>query len=262
MTKLAYPMYDLHRPDTVALLGALQELLAARGLAAEAIFPVDDLDSHWQQPDVLLSQTCGYPLATRLMAVQPLGCFHYLATGCEGHLYRSLLVARQADSGKALADFRHRRAVCNSPDSQSGYNVLRYMTAMLPGEGRFFSHLLFSGSHRQSLVALGQQQADIAAIDCVTYALLQRHQPALLAGLTVIAQSPLAPGLPLITAQGTNAETRALVQAALQQLVSDRRYREVCDAALVGDFCPVTRRDYDWLLHWRDAATARGVTRL
>ena len=36
---------------------------------------------------------------------------------------------------------------------------------------------MFSGSHRQSLRELQQENADIAAIDCVTYALLQRHQP-------------------------------------------------------------------------------------
>lgn len=42
---------------------------------------------------------------------------------------------------------------------------------------------MFSGSHRQSLRELQQENADIAAIDCVTYALLQRHQPQALAGL-------------------------------------------------------------------------------
>lgn len=41
---------------------------------------------------------------------------------------------------------------------------------------------MFSGSHRQSLRELQQENADIAAIDCVTYALLQRHQPQALAG--------------------------------------------------------------------------------
>ncbi len=42
--------------------------------------------------------------------------------------------------------------------------------------------MMFSGSHRQSLRELQQENADIAAIDCVTYALLQRHQPQALAG--------------------------------------------------------------------------------
>ena len=68
-----------------------------------------------------------------------------------------------------------------------------------PGRGDFFSEVVFSGSHRQSLRELQQENADIAAIDCVTYALLQRHQPQALAGLVAIGWSPAAPGLPLIT---------------------------------------------------------------
>ncbi len=71
--------------------------------------------------------------------------------------------------------------MCNAEHSQSGYNVLRKMVAPLSREGRF-SAVMFSGSHRQSLRELQQENADIAAIDCVTYALLQRHQPQALAG--------------------------------------------------------------------------------
>jgi hypothetical protein len=57
--------------------------------------------------------------------VQVVGCFHYAAPGCEGFHYRSFLVVREEDRHLTLADFRGRRAVCNSADSQSGYNALR-----------------------------------------------------------------------------------------------------------------------------------------
>ena len=262
MSNIALPMYDLCRSHTRALLEALQTILAEHGLQAERCWPGGDLLSHWQRDDVLLSQTCGYPLMTTLSEVQTVGCFHYLAPGCEGIHYRSLLVAREADRGKTLADFRGRRAVCNAVDSQSGYNALRYKVAQLPGAGRFFAYVAVSGSHRQSLAELQQEKADLAAIDCVTYALLQRHQPALLTGLAVIGQSPLSPGLPLITARQTPVKTVVLLQAALRQLVNDVRYQERCAAALIGGFSPVTRQAYVPLLQWRDEAAARGVTQL
>lgn len=263
MNNIALPMYDVSPPETAALGGALCELLATRGLQAQQIWPQSDLLTHWRRDDLLLSQTCGYPLVTQLPDVQLVGCFHYLAPGCEGFRYRSLLVARDEEHGTSLADFRGRRAVCNSADSQSGYNVLRYLVSQLPGEGRFFAQTPhFSGSHRQSLVALHNRTADIAAIDCVTFALLQRYEPSLLRGLSVIAQSPPAPGLPLMTAQQTSAVTLASIREALQQLVSDARFREICAAALIGGFSVVTRQDYSVLLTWRDEATARGVTQL
>ena len=135
------------------------------------------------------------------------------------------------------------------------------MVAPLSRDGRFFSAVAFSGSHRQSLRELQQGTADIAAIDCVSWALLQRHQPEALAGLAVIAHSPLAPGLPLITSATTSAATLGLLREALQQLVSDERYRPLCEALFICGYSDMRRADYQPLLAWRDEAAARGVVR-
>ena len=79
------PMYALHPPENQALEAAVRELLLARGIAVSSpSSPPADLLSHWRQPDLLLSQTCGYPLATLLPEVQTVGCFHYSAPGCAG----------------------------------------------------------------------------------------------------------------------------------------------------------------------------------
>ncbi|MDF2779569.1 MAG: phosphate transporter substrate-binding protein [Enterobacteriaceae bacterium] len=243
-TKIAFPMYDLHRPDSEALIQAVQDLLAARGIAVMPIWPQADLLTHWQDDDLLLSQACGYPLVTQLPEVQTVGCFHYSAPGCEGIYYRSLLVVRQSDRHKTLADFRGSRAVCNAPDSQSGYNVLMQMVAPLAQQGTFFNSVTFSGSHRQSLVEIGEGRADIAAIDCVTFALLQRHAPMLVAELAVIGAGPAAPGLPLITSRSTSSACIALLRDALTQLVSDPAYCTPCTALFISGFSEVSRQDY------------------
>ncbi len=247
-SKIAFPMYDLHRPDSEALLHTLQALLVARGVAAAPIWPQADLLAHWQSDDLLLSQACGYPLITQLPEVQTVGCFHYSAPGCEGIHYRSLLVVRQSDRDKTLTDFHDSRAVCNAPDSQSGYNVFMQMVAPLAQQGNFFNEVIFSGSHRQSLVEIGEGRADIAAIDCVTFALLQRHAPQLISNLTVIGTSPAAPGLPLITARNTSPSRIALLRDALRQLVSDPAYRQVCAALFISGFSDVSRQDYASIL--------------
>jgi len=261
---LSLPMYDIHRPDTAALLNALKSLLTTGARSEDALLPLfpDNLLSHWRDSRTLLSQTCGYPLMTLLPDVQTVGCFHYTAAGCEGAGYRSFLLVRQQDNSKTLKDFSTRRAVCNSPDSQSGYNVLRKMVAPLAQQGKFFSGVVFSGSHRQSLRALSDGDADIAAIDCVSLALLQRHQPALLQGLAVIEQSPLAPGLPLITSAHTSPQAIAELRAALQQLVREPRYQALCRALLIGGFSVVERQDYQLILDWQREAEEQGVTAL
>lgn len=94
---LAFPMYAVDRADTRALWLAVKGLLAARGVPVEDVpdGPESDLLTHWQQPGLILSQACGYPLVTQLPDVQVVGCFHYTAPGCEGIHYRSVLAVRE-----------------------------------------------------------------------------------------------------------------------------------------------------------------------
>jgi len=262
---LAFPMYAVNRRDIDALWLAVQKLLVARGVPVGSLTPVlpqEALMAHWQNPKLILSQTCGYPLVTQLLDVQVVGCFHYTAPGCENINYRSVLVVREEDKQQTLTGFRGRAAVCNSADSQSGYNVLMKMVTPLAANGRFFSRVVLSGSHFQSLQDVKHGAGDIAAIDCVTWALLRRHKPALLDGLAIIDQSPLAPGLPLITAGETSPHMLAALRKAINTLVSAPEYREICAALLIGGFSEVTRQPYSLLLDWRKAAQTAGLTRL
>ncbi|MGK3141649.1 phosphate/phosphite/phosphonate ABC transporter substrate-binding protein [Pantoea sp. C2G6] len=254
--RLALPMYAINRPATQALMQAMTTLLGRQNIVAQPGWP-DDLLAHWQDERLLLSQTCGYPLVTQLAAVQLVGLFHYTAPGCAGPDYRSWLVAR--DKQATLADFHGRRAVANSRDSHSGYNALRFVAAR---QGITFSQLLLSGGHRQSLAALRDSQADIAAIDCVSWALLARYAPDELHGLHIIGETPCAPGLPLITAASTSAPLLTLLRATLHQLVSDAAWRRVCDDSLIGGFSPAQRSDYQPVLAWEASAIACGLPRL
>lgn len=247
---VSLPMYAVNPPDVDALWSGLRELMLEEGINEKHLdlsWP-DDLIQHWQQPKLLLSQTCGYPLVTQLKNAQPLGCFHYAAPGCEGVGYCSFLVTRQKDMGAALADFRQRVVVCNSEDSQSGFNSLRKMVEPLRENRNFFRKIIFSGSHRQSLLAIQQGEADIAAIDCVTFALLKKFQPQALAHLKVIGETPLTPGLPLITGADTSPSQISGLKKALKRLVSEPRYQSLCRPALITGFSEISRQHYDVIL--------------
>ena len=59
---LAFPMYAVNRHDTDALWLAVQKLLVARGVPVGSLTPVlpqEALAAHWQNPQLILSQTCG-----------------------------------------------------------------------------------------------------------------------------------------------------------------------------------------------------------
>ena len=111
-----------------------------------------DLPSHWLDPGLWLSQTCGYPLVTHLAGrVRLVGTFCYQVPGSTGHLCRSQLVVRAEDRNQSLTDFRGGTVAYNSTDSQSGYNSLRAMVAPLAEGGRFFDRAVASGSHLRSV---------------------------------------------------------------------------------------------------------------
>ena len=90
--RAALPMYDIDRAAVHAWWLGLATALRAEGLGdlpARLRWPTD-LDRHWAEPGLLLSQTCGMPLVTSLAGrVSVVGAFHYAAPGCTGIEYRS-----------------------------------------------------------------------------------------------------------------------------------------------------------------------------
>ena len=237
------PMYDANQAAVEAWWRAIAHALRVRGVAdvPAVLDKPAQLDAHWRDPRLLLSQTCGYPLVTSLLqSVQVVGAFRYTAPGCSGVDYRSDLVARVDDAG-SIEGFRGRVAAINSPDSHSGCNALRGLVAPLARNGAFFVDQLVTGSHRGSLAAVQSGSADIAAIDCVSLASFRRHDPDLVRGLRVIGWTASAPGLPLITSGTTTAADQAALREALQAACSDPALADVRAALFIGGFQVVAK---------------------
>ena len=259
------PMYLAHRPALEALWELLRQALAANGmgrLPADLTWP-DNYHAHWLAPALLLSQTCGYPLTHGLAGqVQLVGCFAYGAPQCEGIFCRSVLVARSAHAHLALEGFRGLRVAFNAPDSQSGFNALRAMVAPLARGGRFFASALQTGGHSASVAAVRAGQADVAAIDCVTYAALQRYTPQAAQGLCVIGTTEAYPGLPLVTALATSAAEVALLQQALRAVVADPQAANTLEALGITGFETPDLGVYQRCVEMRESAEALGYSNL
>jgi ABC-type phosphate/phosphonate transport system substrate-binding protein len=232
-------MYDIDPAAVQAWWSGIAAAMRAEGIAGvprSAIWPAD-LDAHWHDPRLLLSQTCGYPLVTRLKGVvQVVGAFCYTAPGCWGNHYRSELLARQDEPGRSIEDFRGRVAAINDRESHSGCNALRALVAPLAPDGNFFAREVVSGSHRGSLALLRSGKADVAAIDCVSLAAMRRHAPELVADLHVIGSTASAPGLPLVTSANTPSTELRAMRRALTAASMDPRLADVRDALFIEGF--------------------------
>lgn len=227
----ALPMYDFPelREAHDALWRALAKNLTASGVADVPLRLTRGVDPReiWRDPALLFAQACEYPLAKTFgehltIVATP----RYSAPGCEGISYRSAIIVRARDSAGSLGDLRNRRCVVNEQDSNSGMNLLRAAVAPLSASGRFFESVRYSGSHRRSLEFVVAEEADVAAIDCVSFAHLQRIEPALTEKVRVLGWSPESPSLPYVTARQTSEATLDSLRYALAVVFTDPTLRE------------------------------------
>lgn len=217
-----------------------------------------DLESLWLSPDLLLTQTCGYPLMTRLRGqVQVVGRPVYRLPNSQDGNHCSLLVARADDSRQQLADFRGSHGLLNARDSNSGMNLFRHALAALQSGAPFFAQVSITGGHRASLAAIKAGRGDIAAIDSVTFDYLARDGSDEVVGLKVIGRTAWSPCLPYITRLGGDA-ARLLdaMNLALAQLP------EVSGALAIERVLPASELDYDVLLDYQHQAQASGLAQL
>ena len=229
----------------------------------EGLTTVSDPIAHWDGPPSIFSQSCGYPMTHALAGkVRLLATPRYAAPGCAGPTYVSWVVVRRDDPAQSFADLRGRRPAFNGRDSQSGYNVLRALAAPLATEGHFFAPGIASGAHRKSMALVSAGKADVATIDCVSFALIARNAPAEVAGLRVLCASAAAPALPYVTSAATDEPAVKKLQAGIISACSDPTLAAVRRALLIEDCEILSVSCYDMILEIEREAAARGYPEL
>ena len=225
------PMYDWPEVRWAhdAVWAAIRDRLRAGGATApDALERTRPAEEVWLDPGLVLSQTCGWPYSNRLRdQVRLVGTPIYAVEGCEGPLYSSAIIARREDAGQGLASLARRRIAFNAADSLSGFVAPR--TAMRaegvdPAAGEWIE----TGSHRASIRAVAEGEADLAAIDAVCWALARDFEADATSQGAVIGWTPLRPGLPLVTAgERSEAETERL-RFAVADALADPGLGEAC----------------------------------
>ncbi|WP_432288201.1 PhnD/SsuA/transferrin family substrate-binding protein [Aminobacter sp. BA135] len=203
--------------DMPPVAGGIRDAAGAVIAPDPATLPPEQLDlpTLWRHPKLLFGQTCWGPMETTGLGgqVRVLGQPTYDGVeGGSGNCYSSAIVMRR---GSVTADHAHapdgdlpliplelirdKRLAFNSHDSMSGFiGISRDLAAF--GEGlRIFSDRIESGGHRNSIVAIAEGRADVATIDCQSWALAQRFEPAS-REMIVVGWTAKRKGLPYITA--------------------------------------------------------------
>jgi ABC-type phosphate/phosphonate transport system substrate-binding protein len=208
------PMYDW--PEALAATdaewAAIRERLVAAGIPAPEHLTRDvDMHEAWRMPNLLFSQTCWGPLELGLAKhVTVLGQPDYSAfEGGAGELYSSAVLARKGEGqpasspadGRAMLALdwmRGKRFAFNNKDSMSGLLAIsRDLAAAGTQLEIFFGERIETGSHRASIAAVAEGRADVATVDCRSWALAERFEPAAKA-VEVVGWTARRKGLPYI----------------------------------------------------------------
>ncbi len=263
MPVASMPMYDI--PEVRGALDALWRGFA-RHARAEGLADVPDAMVHgknsidlWDDPDLWLSQCCGYDIVNRYAGrLRQVATPHYGALQCRGSDYTSLVIVGEGVEGDDVLEMRGRVCVVNGMESHSGMSALRALVAPRNQGGRFFSRVLVSGSHVASLALLRNGKADVTAIDCVTYALLDAYRPVALTGTRVLGTTDWAPGIPYVTRTTMNEAKVARMEAAIYRVFADPHLATARHNLYLKDIATLGPDAYQRIRDFQDLAVCHG----
>lgn len=166
---------------------------------------------------MLFAQTCGFPYRAKLHgSVQLIGTPDYDLPGCPPGFYNSVFLCRANDDRNNVIAFHGARFAYNEPLSQSGWAApITHMIRL----GMRPATLLQSNGHALSAQAVASGSADFAALDALTWILLEQHSPELTVQLRAIERTEPTPTLPYITSNGHDASAiRPAVESAIHDI--------------------------------------------
>ncbi len=229
-----YPFRPL-RPAWEALWAAVRPRLP---WAPPALRWDGAVQSHWVDPECMVSQACGWPIATTLRTtVAVAGAFALALPEADDHRYRSVFVAHDP---RPLASFvgPQTTVAANSEDSLSGWVSLQAATV---GVGRPWpGPIHWTGAHRESARSVLAGTAHLASIDELTWAHLRRLEPDLVDGLHVVGRGPWTPSPAIVTRDDRVDELRL----AFAEAMADPATRAARSTLLLAGFVELDDDEY------------------
>ncbi|CAG4889179.1 phosphate/phosphite/phosphonate ABC transporter substrate-binding protein [Paraburkholderia gardini] len=255
------PMYNVTPALAADWRAFLADVLRDTAPLTHIVEADEPLHTFWRRADLLISQTCGYPLMHGLHEhVQLVATPEFDAPGCAGPNYSSVIMTRADGPVHSLETSRGLRVAFNQLHSNSGMNALRHVIAPLSRDGSFFSEAVVTGSHIGSLTAIAGNRADIAAIDCVTMAFVRDGLPQLAQSVREVAWTQASPGLPLVASSDVDASTVEALRSALDNALRADPVR--AKRLRLKGFSTLSLTDYARIEQLENEALAFGYTRL
>jgi phosphonate transport system substrate-binding protein len=170
--------------------------------------------------------------------------------------YRSCLIVHADSDMFSPEDTAGKTFAFNDPNSTSGYLVPSafFMMEMGIDPQKYFSKVIFSGSHEASILAVANRKVDVAATNLPDFQQLTREGKVPRGGLRVIWASKLIANDPVVVRKDLPPSLKAAIQESLLSMKSrhPEAFKEI--GAWVGNFVPADDGKYQVIRELNETA--------
>ncbi len=225
-----------------------------RRLGVSTVF-VGDLE--WQEREKLFDRgqidvcwICGLPYVRKrsnggpdieLLAAPVMQHERY----AEKPVYYSDIVVHAESDFRSFADLRGATWAYNERSSHSGYNVVRYHLAANGAGGRYFSRVVESGSHQDSLQMVLDRDVDASAIDSTVLEMEIARNASITRKFRTIAVLGPSPAPPWVIHRSVPDKIRDALRFEFLAMDKDPEGRRILETASILRFGPICDADYD-----------------
>jgi phosphonate transport system substrate-binding protein len=161
------------------------------------------------------------------------------------HFYHSYLIVHQESGFKSLEDLKGRTFAFTDPDSNTGRLVPTYWLAEMGARPEtFFSRIIYTYSHDNSIMAVARGLVDAATVDGLVWEHYQARNPAFTSRTRVIKKSQPYGIPPLVASRHLARETREHLQKLLFAMHQDPEGKPILSELMIDRFIPLKEEWY------------------
>jgi phosphonate transport system substrate-binding protein len=175
------------------------------------------------------------------------------------HFYRAYLIVNKDSPFKSLEDLKGHTFAFTDPDSNTGKLVPTYwLAAIKQRPDTFFSRIIYTYSHDNSIMAVARGLVDGAAVDGLIWEYYQAKTPAFTSKTRIIKKSQPFGIPPLVASKQMSAATKAQIQQLLFSMHQDPEGRKILAELMIDRFIPPREEWYDTLKHMTQELDRKG----
>ncbi len=173
--------------------------------------------------------------------------------------YRCLIIVPADSAAQTMKDLRGSVMAFTDPESNTGCLVPSDMLSRLdPEPHKFFSKVIFTGSHDRSILAVALPVVDAAAVDSLVWQSKLQEDPSLAQRVRVLWRSePFGPP-PIVVPVDIDPVLADALQQALLALDEDEEGREILSAIGIKRFVAPDPRSYRSAIELYERLARRG----